>query len=143
MAEWEFEHSIYTKASRGNAWDFWTSFKYHEMDPGVESIELDGPFETGTTGRTVTGDYTQEWELTDVIERKRVVITGRTPDGEGSLIFDWRFNDEGDGTRLTQRIRATGSMVEDFPEELHLMEESVPGAMARLAEELNRLSTEG
>jgi hypothetical protein len=69
---------------------------------GFERIELDGPFATGTTGRsTITAGYTQEWQLTDVVRGRRFVITGGTPDGAGLLSFAWEFEDEGAGTRMT------------------------------------------
>ncbi len=65
MADWEFEHSIYTEAKRKDAWDYWSNMDNHaKMEPGVVRIEVDGPFETGTTARTVTKDHTQELELT-------------------------------------------------------------------------------
>ena len=141
MTDWEFEHTIYTKAKRKDAWDFWSDFDNHaRMEPGVKRIELDGPVETGTTGRTITEDYTQEWKLTEVIEQERIVITGHSPDG--MLIFTWNFEDEGNGTRLTQSIEATESLVEQYPDEFRQMEKHVPGAMARLSEELDRLTNE-
>ncbi|MDR8394283.1 SRPBCC family protein [Aliifodinibius sp. S!AR15-10] len=143
MANWEFEHSIYTEANRKDAWDHWSDVENHaKMEPGVESIELDGPFATGTTGRTITSEYTQEWELTTVIDGEKWVITGHTPDGGGTLSFAWKFEDEGSGTRLTQQIKATGSLVEEYPEEIQQMEANAPKAMARLAKELNRLAEE-
>lgn len=143
MAEWEFEHSIYTEAKRKDAWNYWSDVENHvRMEPGVESIELDGPFTSGTTGRTITIDYTQEWVLTNVVEGKRWVITGNTPDGNGTLSFAWKFEDEGSGTRMTQYIKATGSLIDEHPEELNQMEVNAPEAMAKLAVELDRLAKE-
>lgn len=140
MAEWAFEHSIFTIAGREDAWAYWSDLRNHEAEPGVESIELDGPFETGTTGRTVATGFTQEWELSEVVEGRRFVITGLTPDGEGSLSFGWEFEDEGHGTRLTQRIRAIGPEVEDHMEVFRQMEANAPKGMAQLAAELDRLA---
>lgn len=143
MPEWEFKHSIYTEANRMDAWRYWADVdNYAKMEPGVKKIELDGPFKTGTTGRTVTDGYTQEWELTTVIEGKRFVITGYTPDGEGILSFSWKFEDEGSGTRMTQQIKASGQLVEEYPEEIRQMEEGAPKGMTKLAEELDRLARE-
>jgi len=141
MPDWEFEHSIYTEAKKKDAWDYWSDFNNHvRLEPGVNRIELDGPVETGTTGRTVTESYTQEWKLTEVIEGKRIVITGHNRDG--ILSFTWDFKEEGSGTRMTQQIKASESLVDEYPEEFHQMEKHVPGAMARLAEELDRLASE-
>ena len=143
MDAWEFEHSIFTIAGRMDAWAYWSDVRNHaRMEPGVERIELDGPFETGTTGRTIAKEFTQEWTLTEVVEKRRWVLTGYTPDGEGALSFAWTFEDEGDGTRMTQTIRATGSFISEHEEELHQMEAHAPKAMARLADELDRLAEE-
>lgn len=143
MDEWEFEHSIFTIANRKDAWDYCSDVENHaNMEPGIERIELDGSFVTGTTGRTITSDYTQEWELTTVAEGQQWIITGYTPDGNGILRFAWKFEDEGSGTRMTQRITASGTLVEQFPDEIQQMEENVPDAMAKLAAELDRLAKE-
>lgn len=139
-AEWEFEHSIFTIAGSRDAWAYWTDMRNHEEEPGVKSIELDGPFETGTTGRTIATDFTQEWELTEVAEGRRFIITGLTPDGNGSLSFAWHFEDEGSGTRMTQRIRATGPEVEENMEVFRQMEVHAPDAMAHLAAQLDRVA---
>lgn len=143
MVVWEFEHSIYTEAKRADAWDYWANVENHaKMEPAVERIELDGPFATGTTGRTVTRDYTQELELAEVVDGKRFTITGVTADGASTLSFTWEFEDEGNGTRMTQRIKATGPHVEEYPEEFRQMEINAPKGMAKLAAELDRLSHE-
>lgn len=141
MPDWKFKHSIFTEAKRKDAWNYWSDFDNHvRMEPGVKRIELDGPVETGTTGRTVTEAYTQEWKLAEVIEQERIVITGHSPDG--MLGFTWNFKDEGSGTRMTQQIKASKSLVEKFPDEFRQMKKHVPEAMARLAEELDRLANE-
>ena len=143
MAEWEFEHSIFTIASRMDAWAYWSDLRNHvSMEPGIKQIELDGPFATGTTGRTITTEYTQEWKLSDVIDGRRFVITGLTPDGAGSLSFAWAFADEGSGTRMTHRISASGPQVEEHREVFRQMEAGAPEGMARLAAALDRLAQE-
>ena len=141
MAVWEFEHSIFTNARRKDVWVYWSDMRNHaRMEPDVERIELDGPFATGTTGRTIATAFQQEWELTEVIDGRRIVITGLTPDGDGALSFAWEFEDEGTGTRMTQRISAYGPQVEDQLEEFRQMELNAPKGMARLAAELDRLA---
>lgn len=143
MGEWSFEHSIYSDARRKDAWAYWSDMRNHaEMEPGVMRIELDGPFATGTTGRTITGEYTQELELTEVVDGRRFIVTGFTPDGAGTLSFCWEFEDDRDGTRMTHRIRARGPQVEEQMEVFHQMAVHAPEGMARLAAELNRLSRE-
>ena len=141
MSDWAFEHSVFTRVRRADVWAYWTDLRNHaRMEPGVERIELDGPFATGTTGRTIAAGFTQEWRLDDVVQGRRFAITGRTPDGAGALSFAWAFEDDGDGTRLTQRISATGPQVEEHLREFRWMEIGAPAGLARLAAELDRLA---
>ena len=141
MSEWAFEHSIFTVATRPDAWAYWTAMDNHaKMEPGVQRIELDGPFATGTTGRTIAEGFTQEWQLDDVIEGERFTVIGFAPGDGGSLSFTWIFEDEADGTRMTHQIRATGPEVENTLEELRQMALHAPKSMARLAGALNRLA---
>jgi hypothetical protein len=141
MGEWSCEHSISTNARREDAWAYWSDMRNHaRLEPGVERIELDGPFATGTTGRTIGAGFTQEWVLADVVDGRRFTVTGSTPDRAGSLSFAWEFEDEGAGTRLTQRIAAHGPDVEQHLETFREMEANAPKGMARLAVELDRLA---
>jgi hypothetical protein len=141
MADWEFKHSIFTVTNRKKAWDFWADMSNHaKMEPGIKRIELDGPFASGTKGRTIIGEFTQEWKLTEVSEGKRFVITGITPDGEGRLSFAWDFEDDGSGTRITQQISAYGPQVEEYLDVLREMGDNTPKVMSRLVAKLNRLA---
>lgn len=107
------------------------------MESAVESIELDGPFESGTHGRTIMKEYTQEWVLEDVIEGKQFTIVGQTEGQDFSLSFCWKMEDAEKGTRLTQLISARGADVANFREILQGMEEHVPVRLAELAKELD------
>lgn len=143
MANWSCEHSTFTIASRTQAWDYWTDMRHHaQLEPGVDKIELDGPFAAGTTGRTIGAGFRQEWELTDVVDGRRFGVTGFTPDRSGALSFSWRFEDEHNGTRITYRIGAYGPEVDENADELRQMEIRAPEALAQLAAELDRLSHE-
>lgn len=139
MTNWSFEHSIYTKAKLQTAWNFLSDMSNQtRMEAAVERIELDGLFETGTKGRTITKTYTQEWELSKVIEGKQFVITGENPDFQ--LSFSWEFEEEGNGTRLTQCITATGSQLEKYMDLFRGMEQGVPNRLMQLAKELDVFS---
>jgi hypothetical protein len=143
MSTWEFEHSVFTHANRMTAWHYWSDIRNHaRMEPAVIRNELDGPFATGTIGRTITHDHTQEWELTEVLDGERFIMTGYTPDGAGALSFAWTFSDEGAGTRLTQRISAYGPEVDNYIGLFRQMEAHAPEAMARLAADLDRIARE-
>ncbi|MGI9455391.1 MAG: hypothetical protein ACR2NU_02455 [Aeoliella sp.] len=139
---WEFKQSLFTKLSRSFAWKFWSNLKNHAELEGV-TIELDGPFQTGTKGRTITTNSRQEWVLSEVIDEKRFVITGR--EANFGLSFAWEFEDEGTGVRMTHIISADGSDAEMRKWEctLHQMELNAPKSLERLVAELNRLSGDG
>lgn len=141
MGEWNCEQSAVTKADRMTVWSYWTDMDNHKKaEPGVERIELDGPFVTGTTGRTITNEYQNEWELTDVVEGSRFGITGYTPDRQGTLSFSWVFDDVDDGTRITYRIDARGPQVEEYMDVLRQMELNAPRGLQELAATLDRLA---
>jgi carbon monoxide dehydrogenase subunit G len=141
MARWEFKHSAYTNAKRKDVWNYWSNMDNHaKMEPGVDRIELDGPFETGTTGRTITKYYTQELELSEVSAGNHYTIIGKTPDSMGFLSFTWSFEDAGKGTRMTEKIKAEGTKVEEYLDEFRQMEKGAVIGMVRLVEELDRLT---
>jgi hypothetical protein len=67
---------------RADAWAFWSDLRNHmRLEPGVERIELDGPFATGTTGRTVAQGFTHEWRRSDVVPELRFACALAGPDG--------------------------------------------------------------
>ena len=59
-----------------------------------------------------------------------------------AIRFDWEFEDEGCGTRMRQRIRATGLGVEKYMEVFRQMEAHAPKGMAQLAAKLAGLLVE-
>jgi len=142
MAQWKCEHSIWTRARRDLAWTYWTDLSNHVKleQPIVQRIELDGPFASGTTGRTVTAEFSQEWELAGVREREQFGIVGYTPDGSGSLTFSWRFEDEADGTRITYWIVASGPDVDEQLAIFQGMGDRMPEALAVLGAQLDELA---
>ena len=136
---WKIEHSLVTTAHRDLAWEYMSNMRNLAEMEGVR-IELDGPFQTGTRGRTISADSTQEWELADVVPKERFVVTGK--EGDFLLSFEWRFHDEGTGTKMTQQIYAQGPppVMEQWAVVLRQMEESTPASMQSLATRLNELT---
>jgi hypothetical protein len=68
------------------------------LEPGVERIELDGPFATGTTGRTVAPDFTREWRLSDVVPVAPALILAEPGRGQIGIsecraLRVWRWHD--------------------------------------------------
>ena len=139
---WEFKQSLFTNTSRSLAWAFWSDMQNHAEMEGV-TIELDGPFQTGTKGRTITANSQQEWELNDVIHERRFVITGR--DSGFELSFAWDFDDEGTGTRMTQKISAGGPDAEmkKWEDTLRQMEIDAPKGLEKLAAKLEGHGSDG
>lgn len=136
---WHLEHALVTVTDRDRAWEFWSDMQNHADMEGVV-IELDGPFRTGTRGRTISSHHTQEWELSEVVPKKRFVVTGR--DGDFSLSFAWDFHDDGTGTKMIQRIYAEGppTAMEKWKDVFRQMKETAPQNMRRLADRLDGLS---
>ena len=73
MTNWDLTHTIHTLANKETAWKFMTDMSNMvRMEPGIERIELDGPFANGTVGRTISPDSTQEWVLSEVVEKGKL-----------------------------------------------------------------------
>ena len=141
MSDWKITNSLFTQSKRPAVWIFMTDMSNQvRMESAVKAIELDGPFESGTRGRTIMEAYTQEWILEDVVKQKQFTIVGQTEGQDFSLSFCWQMEDEEAGTRLTQIISAKGADLENFREILSGMEEHVPKRLAQLAEELDTLT---
>ena len=141
MTDWKITNSLFTQSKRSAVWTFMTDMSNQvRMESAVKAIELDGPFESGTRGRTIMEEYTQEWILEDVVVEGQFTIVGQTDGQDFSLSFCWQMEDENGGTRLTQIISAKGADVANFREILSGMEEHVPKRLAELAEELDALS---
>ena len=136
---WHLEQTLVTTTGRDLAWEYWSNMQNHADMEGV-TIELDGPFRTGTKGRTISSNHTQEWELSDVVPKKRFVVTGK--DGGFSLSFAWEFHDDEEGTKMTQRIYANGpaNVMKKWEGVFRQMEETAPQNMQRLASRLDGLS---
>ncbi|MEM8890263.1 MAG: hypothetical protein AAGD28_19970 [Bacteroidota bacterium] len=141
MTDWQITNSLFTRIKPTSVWEFMTDMSNQvRMESAVEAIELDGPFETGTKGRTIMKEYTQEWVLDEVVKEQQFTIVGQTEGQDFSLSFCWKMEGEREGTRLTQIISAKGADVENFQEILSGMEEHVPKRLAQLAEELDALA---
>lgn len=142
MTNWDFYYAIVTKLDKNAAWDFLSDMSNQvRMEPGIENIELDGPFATGTKGRTISKYHTQEWELDDVVEGSQFTIVGYTQNQDMKLSFTWQFEDEGTGARLRQRISASGTQIEKYAETFRGMEIDVPKRLKQLAEELDGIAS--
>lgn len=135
--KYEFEHSVNARAALDDAWEFWTNVDNWMLDPAIESIEIDGPFEKGARGltRTVEGQRI-EWTLEEVGQHNTATIEIPMPGAVGR--FHWRFVGLGDGeVMITQRITLSGVRADDYlPMMNESFEQGIREGMTRLASEL-------
>ena len=134
---WKCEHSVECRVGRDFAWQFWTNVdNWAVVDPGVDSVELDGPFAVGSRGATKIGDQPPiEWQITEVEDGKRALIEIVVPGAVAKFL--WMFADAAGGnTRITQQVSIEGEQTdqyyaENFGKE---MENGMPAGMQRLAD---------
>src|SRR5262249_50925495 len=126
MMFWEFRHSVVANANRQTVWEFISNIDNMARLEGdaVESMTLDGPFQTGTRGATkMRGQEPTHWRLADVEPPERAMYEMEL--ARAVLRFAWTYEDLGDGrTRLTQHLTLEGPGAEAY---VPLMEEHFVG----------------
>jgi Polyketide cyclase / dehydrase and lipid transport len=136
--EWEFVHSVECSASREFAWQFWTHVDNWMFDVSVESVRLDGPFATGTTGTTKPrGGDPINWQLVDVQDGHSALIEINLP---GAVVtFRWQFAELSNAaTRITQQVTLAGERAADYIAGAAELEKGIPQGMRTLAEEITK-----
>ncbi len=132
---YKFEHSINCPVNTDFAWRFWSDVSnWAKVDPAVESVEIAGPFASGTTGVThIRGAAPAAWKLVDVKSGKSATVEITAP---GAVIhFQWLFQESPDGQSvLTQRVSLEGEQATDYQEGIKQLEQNLPDGMKRLAE---------
>lgn len=121
-----------TDACRDAMWDLWADVPARtEWDKGLDYIELDGPFEAGTTGTVkVQGQDPIAYEVVEVVPQERYT------DRFKSLPWthtDWHHtiepNDQG-GYDVTWRLEARGPLsILTLPVTTSIFGAEVPGAV--------------
>jgi hypothetical protein len=138
---WEFRHSVIGNANRQTVWEFVSDIDNVARAEGdaVESMTLDGPFQTGTRGATkMQGQSPTHWRLAEVEPPERATYEMEL---SGAVVrFAWTYEGlSDDRTRLTQHIVLEGPGAEAY---VPFMEEhfvgNIPKGMERLAEEVAR-----
>jgi uncharacterized protein YndB with AHSA1/START domain len=66
---WEYEYSVDTAATPAAVWSHWSDMPaWPAWNAGIEKIEIDGPFEVGTTfTMTPPGDDPVTMRLTEIV----------------------------------------------------------------------------
>ena len=129
---WTFEHSATVHADREAAWQFWSDVRnWTVVDPAVEWVCLDGPFEAGSCGRTKPlGAPSTQWTLVAVEPARRAVIELAAP---GAVVrFVWMLDDDGGGTILKQRVELEGDQAAQYLDAIKGLAENIPAGMNKL-----------
>jgi hypothetical protein len=141
---WTFKQSAEVKVNREYAWNFWTSVENWVLDPAIEWVTLDGPFQAGVKGTTkTTGSELVRWEIVSVLEGEGAVIEIPMPGAVAR--FAWRFEElENDCTRLTQEIILLGERADSYAGQMDAgFEQGLREGMEKLCAEMERSKGEG
>jgi hypothetical protein len=138
---WELKHSVIANANRQTVWEFISNIDNLARIEGdaVESMTLDGPFQTGTRGTTkMWGQEPTHWRLAEVEPPERATYEMEL---SGAVVrFGWTYEEISDGrTRLNQHVVLEGPGAEAY---VPFMKEhfagNIPKGMERIAEEVAR-----
>jgi hypothetical protein len=115
---WECEETVEAEADAAFAFRYWTSLAAARGDPGVESIEIDGPFQPGARGVTqLAGGQRTDWMVSACDPEERAAIDVHL-DG-ATVRSEWRFEPRpGGGSLLTQRMSLFGPNAEAYRDEV-------------------------
>ena len=123
-----FEYDIECPVARGFAWQFWTTVSNWAFDSDVESVELDGPFASGSRGVMISRSSGRiEWKLSGVQTDKSAIVEISVPGANAQ--FEMLFEDSGSATRITQRVRIEGEKARSLGQAL---QQDIPEGMKRL-----------
>jgi uncharacterized membrane protein len=139
---WSFEHSVECKVEAGFAWQFWADVtNWPVVDSSVESVAIDGPFQSGVKGNTKPrGGEVVHWQLEDVDDGRGAVVVLQLPGA--ALRFAWRFEDHGvRSVRMTQRVSIEGERARDYiSTAARELEKAMPPGMRRLADAMEQVA---
>jgi hypothetical protein len=129
---WSFEFSVDCSVSPDFAWRYWTNVKNWALDLDVESIALNGPFEAGVRGVTISkSSGAIEWRIAEV-QPGRAVLEFPAP---GALAtFIWTFVDSDGGTKITQCADLSGPNAARYVDFARALEAGIPAGMRKLCE---------
>ncbi|MDB6122772.1 MAG: hypothetical protein JWQ71_1765 [Pedosphaera sp.] len=136
---WTFKQSSEVKVNREHAWKFWTTVENWLLDSAIVWVKLDGPFQPGAKGTTMT--TTPElvyWEIVSVDVGEGAVIEIPLPGAVAR--FAWRFEElPNDCTRLNQEITLTGDQAESYAGQMGAgFEQGIRDGMQKLCTEMER-----
>jgi uncharacterized protein YndB with AHSA1/START domain len=112
---WEYEHSVETTAARDTLWRHWSDMaSWPQWNDGIEKIEIDGPFEVGTSfTMTPPGDDPVTMSLTEITEGRS--FTDVMDAGDFLVTTVHRLEDaDGALTRVVYRTEITGPAADEI-----------------------------
>jgi hypothetical protein len=128
-----FEYGIECPVARGFAWRFWSTVSNWAFDSDVESVELNGPFASGSHGVTMSRSSGRiEWKLSNVRPEKSAIVEISVPGANAQ--FEMLFEDSGRATRITQRVRIEGENARALGQAL---QQGIPEGMKKLCTEMS------
>ena len=135
----EFEHAVEVAASARAAWEFWTKVENWSIDPAVEWVSLDGPFEAGGVGETKQRGLTPvRWSIAESRADERATIEVDLPGATARFSMGFEAVSE-NSSRLRQRITIEGPEAEKFAAGLGPgFGEGVRAGMRRLADAIEQ-----
>ena len=141
---WSFKHSAEVKVNREYAWNFRTSVENWVLDPAIEWVTLDGPFQAGVKGTTKTiGSELVRWEIVSVDAGEGAVIEIPMPGAVAR--FSWSFEElANDCTRITQEITLIGERANSYAGQMDAgFEQGIKEGMDRLCAEMEQSMADG
>lgn len=132
---WSFEFSVDCAVPLDFAWLYWTNVKNWAIDLDVESVVLNGPFEPGSCGTTISKSAGPiEWRIADV-QHGRAVL--EFPASGALATFIWTFVDSEGGTKITQRADLSGPDAAKYVDFAKALETGIPAGMRKLCEAMH------
>jgi uncharacterized protein YndB with AHSA1/START domain len=120
---WEYEYSVETSASLAAVWRHWSDMTaWPAWNAGIETIEIDGLFEVGTTfTMTPPGDDPVTMRLTEIVPGE--LFTDEMDAGDFVVRTVHRLTPmtsgtTASGTRITYRTEITGPAADQIGPEL-------------------------
>ena len=140
---WSFEHAVECSVAREFAWRFWSNVSnWPVVDTSVESVTIDGPFQSGVKGSTKPrGAEAVQWQLHDVEDGHSAAVVIQLPGA--ALRFAWRFEDRtgSRSVRMTQRVTLEGERERDYISTAAVeLEKGMPAGMQRLANAMEEMA---